>query len=93
MDEGHTGHHVEIVLPCKDLVVVRKILPLIVEPRVGGGPEGVCLGVRLTVGVVRSLITVGVALGDAEAEAAGDDQALDRLEIREQHAFDIDALA
>ena len=34
-----------------------------------------------------------VALGDAEAEAAGDDQALDRLEIRKQHALDIDASA
>ena len=93
MDEGHTGHHVETVLPCKDLVEVRKILPLIVEPRVGFSPEGVCLVVRFTVGVVRSLITVHVALGDAEAEAAGEDQALDRLEIRKQHAFDIDAFA
>ena len=93
MDEGRTGHHVETVLPGKDLVVVRKVLPLIVEPCVGFSPEGVCLGVRFTVGVVRCLITVYVALGDAEAEAAGDDQALDRLEIRKQHALDIDASA
>ena len=77
----------------KSLVVVGEILPLIIEPRVGSGREGVSLVIRLAIREERSLITVIVALGDAETEAAGDNQTLDRLEIRKQYAMDIDALA
>ena len=92
-DEGHTGHHVEAVLLGKDLAVVGEILPLIVEPGVGGSREGVRLDVGLAVGPIRSLIAVRIALGDAETETAGDDQTLDRFEIREQDAVDIETFA
>ena len=77
----------------KSDVVVCEVLPLIVETRVHVGGKGVA-GRESSVHRRRSEIrlgeVVGVALADAGTEAAGEDETLERGDVRIQRAVDVE---